>query len=563
MPNKSNHQGLFISTFNVQNLTDYLLNDATLPSITPITTPYGQVIHQLLTSSNEQKLFSFIWTLPQAISETFAKLLQGEEVEFQKIMEEVIEFSHLVVKHAESVPYTFVASWILPGTYRGLGFNDLKYNTGIANCLLQMNLELSRQFASSNNIYLLDAQKWIEKSEGEAFNPKLWYMSKTPFSQNVFKAAAAELKSALMSLSGGTRKIIFLDLDDTLWGGIVGDIGWVNLQLGGHHFAGEAFVDFQKNLKTLKNRGILLAIASKNDEETALGAIEKNPEMILTRNDFVDWEINWSDKSENIAKMLQRINLGSQSAVFIDDNPVERARVKEAFPEMLVPDWPKDSMNYSKALHHLTCFDTPFVTAEDMQRTQLYKAENKRNESRSSIQSIDDWISSLKTVVTIEPLTKENLQRSVQLLNKTNQMNLTTRRLSDTELEQWAREQNHSLWTFRVADKFGDSGLTGILSLQYDAAKAVIIDFLLSCRVMGRKVEELMLSHAVKFCKSKAIKLLEAQFIETPKNKPCREFFQTKSGFFFDENRNLFTWNCNELYPKINQIEIQEKMSDE
>ena len=255
-----------------------------------------------------------------------------------------------------------------------------------------------------------------------------------------------------------------MDLDDTLWGGIVGDDGWQNLSLGGHDAIGEAFVDFQKELKALSRRGVLLAIVSKNDEAIALEAIDKHPEMLLRREDFVAWRINWT--KANLEELVRGVNLGLDSAVFIDDNLSERARVRETLSEVLVPDWPEDKTQYVTALRALNCFNAVSVTEEDRSRTSSYVAERERQGSLNAVGSLDEWLQTLGLVVEVEELSSLNLPRAVQLLNKTNQMNLQTRRMPEGEIAAWSQESGCKVWTFRVKDRFSDYGLTGLASLK-------------------------------------------------------------------------------------------------
>ena len=226
-----------------------------------------------------------------------------------------------------------------------------------------------------------------------------------------------------------------LDLDNVLWGGVVGEVGWTGINLGGHDHVGEAFADFQRALKALAARGVQLALVSRNDEATALEAIDRHPEMQLRREDFAGWRINWEDKAQNIAGLLAELNLGDESAVFIDDSAIERERVRTAIPEVLVPEWPDDPARFREALGSLRCFDSPFLTEEDRRRTAMSAAERSRRcRVSTAVASVEDWLQSLDISVTVEMLSDGNLDRAVQLFNKTNQMNLATRRLSKPEL---------------------------------------------------------------------------------------------------------------------------------
>jgi FkbH-like protein len=277
--------------------------------------------------------------------------------------------------------------------------------------------------------------------------------------------------------------------------------------------------------------------------------------MVLRLNDFAGWRINWQDKASNIIDLVSDLNIGLQSAVFIDDNPRERARVRDALPEVMVPDWPEDFMLYKSTLLNMNCFDTPSISKEDAKRSEMYMSEKKRKDLKSSLGSVDDWLKGLETKIKVEKLNSGNLQRTTQLLNKTNQMNLTTRRMSESELVDWTKGENRRLWTFRVSDKLGDSGLTGIISIEVQNKIGLITDFILSCRVMGRMVEETMIYTVAQFAKESGLDELRAVYIATPKNKPCLEFFQ-RSGFDFHKSTQSYSWKLKKEYTMPDYIEV-------
>ena len=283
-----------------------------------------------------------------------------------------------------------------------------------------------------------------------------------------------------------------LDLDNTLWGGEVGELGWKRINVGGHNFIGEAFVDFQKKIKALKNKGLQLAIISKNDEKNALEAFKKNKEMVLRIKDFVSWRINWKDKAQNLKDILNDLNLTSDSCVFIDDNINERERIKSSFSDVLVPDWPNDPSFFSQELLKLNCFHSNHFTLEDEKRTQYYKEEQKRKKTKENFLSHEEWLSSLKIKVDIEKINSENKLRVLQLINKTNQFNLTTRRLNENELDNLLNDKSIESRALSVKDKLGDMGLVGIYLLKIKNKEIKVLDFILSCRAFGRSIEHFM-----------------------------------------------------------------------
>jgi len=544
-------KGLLVSDFNTANLAAHLHGDAGTPSVQVSVAPFGQVSSLLLNAADpvwtDTHDFVFVWTRPEAAIpsfQRFSRLLDGNR---QTIFEEVDAFAAGVIAATRRTRAMIVATWELPPYHPGQGVMDLAGDYGISRLLLEMNLRLLTALDGTPGAVVLNSHKWFQLAGEASYNARLWYLGKIPYSATVFQHAAADLKSALRTLRGDTRKLVIVDLDDTLWGGVVGDLGWQNIVLGGHDPAGEALIDFQQELKTLSRRGVLLAIASKNDEQIALEAVTKHPEMVLRRDDFAAWRINWRDKVENITDLVLELNLGLSAAVFIDDNPVERARVREALPDVYVPEWPADKRLYPSALLRLDCFSSSTITEEDRARGQLYATERERLSSKQRTHSLDEWLQSLDTRVQVETVNDTNRGRVVQLLNKTNQMNLRTRRLTEAELTAWRQDNSRDIWAFRVADRFGDSGICGIASLSVEGGHATISDFVLSCRVMGRQVEEAMLHVLSAFAREAGADSLSAAFAATDRNAPCLEFLRRSR--LTEARQHYFVWPLHDPYP--------------
>jgi FkbH-like protein len=541
--------GVVIADFTIGDLAVRLRDATDSPSLIVAESPYGQVMQQLMSGPSEGATdFAVVWTLPQLISPAFQRVEWSEPVEQAELTADVDAFCDVLLRAAAGYRFIFVPTWTLPAHRRGLGMIDARPG-GLTWALGTMNQRLMERLGNASNVFVLNAARWAEAAGrgSTGTGERAWYLGKVAFHGEALAEAARDIKAAVRGLTGQARKLVVVDLDDTLWGGIVGDAGWENLQLGGHDPRGEAFVDFQRALKQLTRRGIVLGIASKNTESVALEAIRSHPAMILGVDDFVGWRINWDDKARNIADLAAELNLGLQSVVFIDDNPVERARVREALPEVLVPEWPKDPLMYPSALHALRCFDVPAISREDAERTRLYAAERERERIKTDVGSLDDWLAGLDIRVRVEPLGRANLTRVAQLFNKTNQMNLTTRRLTEQELVAWAEEPGHALWALSVGDRFGDAGLTGILGLATEGERCRIVDFILSCRVMGRRVEETMAHLAVEWALERSLVGVEALYIPSAKNKPCHDFWKERSRFASaDEKR--FVWDISEPY---------------
>ena len=433
-------------------------------------------------------------------------------------MAEVDAFAERIRRVALRTP-VLVATWSRTSDVTGYGMLDWRPGLGLTGLEAAANLRLAEGLADAPGTYLLDSQRWLS-SVANPGSPKLWYAAKVPYRPEVFAAAAADVIAAMDALAGRSRRLVIVDLDDTLWGGVVGDIGWERLRLGAPDPLGEAFEDFQRALKELAERGIQLGIVSKNTEAIALEALDTHPGMVLRRRDFAGMRINWEDKAANVASLVHEIGLGLGSVVFIDDNPVERARVGQALPEVLVPEWPTDPMLFAQTLRALRCFSPAAMSAEDRTRTQMYAVQRERASALAEVGSVEDWLADLGTTVQVVPVTEATFPRVAQLLNKTNQLNLRTRRMPEAELRTWAADPRHDLLAVSVSDRFGDLGLVGIIGFEIDGDQGSVTDFVLSCRAMGRGVETTMLYATWHVATRHGLDRLHLRYVPTDRNAP-------------------------------------------
>lgn len=541
------------SDFNAELASRYLAANSAEPKCEVETAPFGQVFQSLGGFRGDGEAVLFVWTRPEGISQDWARHLAGEQVAVEQLLADVDQFVAALEHAAQSARLLLVASWVRTRVGRGSGTLEWSMDGGAA-LLARMNLRLAEGLAKIKGAYMLDAQRWIDDSR-PARDSKFWYSIKSPFSEQVFKSAALDVKAAIRAATGKARKLLILDLDNTTWGGVVGDDGWENLRLGGHDAVGEAHVDLQRAALELSKRGVALGVVSKNDEAVALAAIDSHPEMVIRRSDLAGWRINWQDKAANIVALVEELNLGIDSVVFLDDNPTERGRIREALPQVLVPELPKNPATYADILRSLDCFDQASLTAEDRARTEMYVAERTRRESAASFSSADDWLKSLEIEVSVAPLGRENFKRVVQLINKTNQLNLTTRRLTDAELEAWLDGgELRGLKAITVADRFGDLGLTGIVSWQEEGDALEIVDFILSCRAMGREVERTMAHLAVEAARDAGKSRVIARYLPTARNRPTLEFWQNSG--FEEVEPNLFVRAVADSYPRPEPVTL-------
>ncbi len=551
-------KALLISDFSINNLSGYLKNELVEQKLETVIAPFNQVHQVLLDEKLKCWEHSFdlgiVWTQPERVLKHFASYLNGEDVNVEILLSEVKDFAGLLKVASNRLKTLFVANWSIDFSVNNQGLLSSKSEYGIFDILSKMNIVLAETLNNEPNIYVLNSQKWIALSGVNSYSPKLWYLSKTPFHSSVFSFASKDISSYYLSLNKTSKKLIVIDLDNTLWGGVVGDVGAENLILGGHNAIGEAYKDFQSALKVLTKRGVVLAITSKNEETVAMNAIENHSEMVLRKSDFVAWRINWDDKAKNIFEIAQELNLGLDSIVFLDDNPFERERIKHSLPEVFVPELPTDPLLYKHFLMQLDCFNSNTISEEDRKRTELYSIEKQRLEHKNGFNDLEEWLKSIDIKVKCEELNSENLQRVLQLLNKTNQMNLLTARYTEKELLDRSFDDNHFTFAFSVKDNFGDAGLTGVIGLQVVDEVLIFTDFVLSCRVIGRKIEETMLSIAINLARKLNLKFVEAKYISTEKNKPCLDFFQHSK---FEEQNNTFSWEVEKMYIRPYYIDLE------
>ena len=376
---------------------------------------------------------------------------------------------------------------------------------------------------SRNNVYLFDLADTIaEVGRKQFYSNKMWYMSSMPYSRDGLNAVSNEIDRALEAAFTTRKKIIALDLDNTLWGGVIGEDGVDGIELSDHK-EGQRYYDFQRQLLEMKNRGIVLGIVSKNNEEDAEAAIRNHPAMLLRDDEFVSRKINWENKALNLKAMEGELNLTEGGFIFIDDNPVERETVKGECPDMLVPDFPEDTtelLSFAEAIWFDYCRPLR-VLGEDLKKTQMYQNEAKRKLEQESSLNLDDYIAKLEMVADIHRMRDTELERVVQLINKTNQFNVTTKRYTQAEVEKIAADPNNAIYVVYSSDKYGDSGLISVIILIGSEVDVRIDTFLMSCRVMGRKLEDVILNELA----SKYQRKMIGEFIPTAKNAPVRELF--------------------------------------
>jgi FkbH-like protein len=352
------------------------------------------------------------------------------------------------------------------------------------------------------------------------YDPRQYHWTKQPFSQCGVAELAAHVLAGIRALLRGPKKVLVVDLDDTLWGGVVGETGPLGIALG-EGPDGEAFQAFQRYLKGLGARGILLAAASKNNLADAREPFEKHPSSVLTLDDFAAFEACWEPKAQMLARIAARLNLGTDSFVFFDDSPAEREHVRQAVPQVEVVDVPAEPAEYVRALELGGWFETVALTDEDRDRTRQYALERERCERRAAFVSLDDYLRSLEMRALVVPIDEGDLGRVAQLLAKTNQFNLTAQRHSEERVREMIGRPGHVCLGLRLRDRFGDYGLVACLlgvPAVGDPGTLRIDSWLMSCRVIGRSVEQCLFGELVARAVSAGYRRLLGEYRPTPKN---------------------------------------------
>ncbi len=351
------------------------------------------------------------------------------------------------------------------------------------------------------------------------FAARYWYHAKLPCHPNALIALGQHLATTIARCIVRPIKVIACDLDNTLWGGIVGEDGWQGLRLDPHG-TGAPYIRLQAYLKDLAERGVLLVALSKNNEADVREVFEKRSEMLLKWEDFAAIRANWKTKSENLRELGETLRLDPAAFCLLDDSPFERAEVRHALPVLTVPELPVAPEDFLPFLARCGLFQIPIVTAEDRERGRYYRAETAREVSLQSSANFEDFLRTLDLRAVAEPIDDTNIERVVQLIGKTNQFNLTTRRHDIAMIHRFVEDQSAFTYCYRVLDRFGDSGLTGVLIAGCNMGSCRIDTWLLSCRVMGRTIERAMFAHLLDWLRARNVTRLEAEYLPTKKNEP-------------------------------------------
>jgi FkbH-like protein len=421
-----------------------------------------------------------------------------------------------------------------------LGVLDAQSDAGQSGLIRLINRELRRIAAGFRGVYTLDYDALVARHGSEHWHDeRKWLMARLPIAAGYLLSMAREWMRFIVPLSGRTAKVLVTDLDNTLWSGVIGEDGMAGIQVGAE-YPGAAYQALQRALLDLSRKGILLAVCSKNNLDDAMEALEKHPGMLVRPKHFAAVRINWTDKAQNLREIAQELNVGVDALAFIDDNAFEREQVRAALPEVTVIDLPKNPLEYASAVRNCAAFERLTLSAEDQQRTEMYVAQKERAGAEQTFQSKEDFFRFLEQEAELEPVSELTLVRVAQLTQKTNQFNLTTRRYTELQIAEMAKQPEWNIFSIKVRDRFGDHGLVGV-AITHDSGDQCEVDvFLLSCRVIGRTVETALLAHLAQSAAQRGRKQLVGWFLPTKKNAPARDFYE-QHGFTRQETSDKGT----------------------
>ena len=397
--------------------------------------------------------------------------------------------------------------------------------------LRKLNYRLMEFAAATPDFFVCDLST-IQNQYGKSaiFQSSIYINTEMVLGVDTLPEVAVKTLDIVKALNGRFKKCVILDLDNTTWGGIIGDDGLENIQIGSLGI-GKAFSEFQYWVKKLQKRGIIVAVCSKNTESIAKEPFEKHPDMVLRLEDIAVFVANWETKVDNIRHIQSILNIGFDSMVFLDDNPFERNIVRENIAGITVPELPEDPAEYLEYLYTLNLFETVSYSGEDAERTKQYQVEAQRAVLQKSFGSEDEFLQSLEMVSVVEPFTKFNTPRVAQLSQRSNQFNLRTVRYTEADIESMADNKAYAPFTFTLVDKFGDNGLICIIILKKESADTLFIEtWLMSCRVLKRGMEDFTLNTIVNYAKDNGFAYLKGEYIPTPKNEMVKDHFK-KLGF--------------------------------
>lgn len=480
-------------------------------------------------------VFAQLETLSPNLICDFASL-KKEDIEQEKLRIKNYIISVLSGIREQTNAVILWHSFELPCT-PALGILDSQMADGQSEMIMELNRITRNLLQETGNAYLVDMNHPVKRlGIKEFYDKRFWHIAKSPYSLLALAEIAEEDFKFIRALKGKNKKCVVLDCDNVLWGKVIGEEGISGITLG-KTYPGSIYREFQKVILNLHNKGILIALCSKNNQEDVWGVFESHPDMILKKEHISADQINWEDKATNLRRIAGHLNIGLDSLVFIDDSDFEINLIRQILPEVTVVHLPKDkAMDYKDILASCGLFDSLIFSAEDKKRGAMYKADEQRKKLVCQTTDLKSYYKSLEMVVTTNLADDFSKPRIAQLTQKTNQFNLTTKRYSEADIQEFSKSRYSDVLYLKLKDKFGDMGIVGVCIVIYKEDTAVFDTFLLSCRALGRKVEEVFLDNCLKLCRLRGAKLAIGEYFPTNKNIQVKDFFQERGFKVVEKN---------------------------
>jgi FkbH-like protein len=470
--------------------------------------------------------------------------------------EKINEIQNLIqVFTQKSQSKIVMANFVIP-TYTSLGIYESKIEYGIKEIILNLNKKLKQLSRNIDSLYIYDFNSFVTKfGEKNILDYKKMNYGDIKINFDIIPHLIYDFLGYVKPIQGLNKKCLVLDLDNTLWGNIIGEDGFEGIKMGPYP-EGRSFVEFQKVIKSLSENGIILAINSKNNQNETMKVINEHPHMILREKDFSCIKINWNDKISNMKEIAKELNIGLDSIVFFDDDPINRELLRMSLPEVNTIELPKDPSIYAQILRDLNDFNTLKITNDDVQRKTMYKQEQNRQKLQSSTENLNEYLKKLDIKIKIKLDDKLSVARISQLILKTNQFNLTTKRYQEEEIREFVKDETMIVGCSEVEDKFGENGITNVFIIKTKPNEWIIDTFLLSCRIMGRGIEEGIIGKILEIAKNKGIEKIIATFIPTEKNKPAENFLKNY-GFEKEDEKWIFLLKNKIKIPDYLEVELK------
>ena len=470
--------------------------------------------------------------------------------------EKINEIQNLIqVFTQKSQSKIVMANFVIP-TYTSLGIYESKIEYGIKEIILNLNKKLKQLSRNIDSLYIYDFNSFVTKfGEKNILDYKKMNYGDIKINFDIIPHLIYDFLGYVKPIQGLNKKCLVLDLDNTLWGNIIGEDGFEGIKMGPYP-EGRSFVEFQKVIKSLSENGIILAINSKNNQNETMKVINEHPHMILREKDFSCIKINWNDKISNMKEIAKELNIGLDRIVFFDDDPINRELLRMSLPEVNTIELPKDPSIYAQILRDLNDFNTLKITNDDVQRKTMYKQEQNRQKLQSSTENLNEYLKKLDIKIKIKLDDKLSVARISQLILKTNQFNLTTKRYQEEEIREFVKDETMIVGCSEVEDKFGENGITNVFIIKTKPNEWIIDTFLLSCRIMGRGIEEGIIGKILEIAKNKGIEKIIATFIPTEKNKPAENFLKNY-GFEKEDEKWIFLLKNKIKIPDYLEVELK------